>query len=60
MRAVCTCSWSSLECETLWRFAQPFPSGGLPAAALPSAFKGHPSTASGVPLVFPYSENIFR
>ena len=30
-----------------------------PKLELPSALKGHPSTASGVPLVFPYSENIF-
>ena len=31
-----------------------------PRAALPSALNGQPSTARGVPPVFPYSENIFR
>src|ERR1035438_7236093 len=46
MRPVCTCSRSSLECETLCRFAQPFPLGGLPAAAVPSLLKGQPRTVA--------------
>ena len=40
MRAVCTCSRSSLECETLWRFAHPLPLGGNTAARLPSLLIG--------------------
>ena len=35
MRTVCTCSWSSLECETLCRLAQPFPFGGFPGGGAP-------------------------
>src|ERR1019366_7872265 len=46
---VCTCSWSSLECETLWLFAQPSP-------AVPS---GQPSMARAAPLDFPFGGKIF-